>query len=75
MNCKVNGLINEPKAVALLKVGPAKILKSIFTSTIVNSFFKIIDRYSRLNVVDLEVSNYIILPSDINIEGDHLKKT
>lgn len=74
INCKVNGLINEPKAFALLKVGPAKILKGIFTSTIVNSYFKIIDRYSQLNVIDLEVSNYIILPSDIKIDGDHLKK-
>lgn len=74
LNCKINGLINEAKAFALLKVGPAKILKDIFTSTIVNSYFKIIDRYSKLNVIDLEVSNYVILPFDIKIEGDHLKK-
>lgn len=74
INCKVNGLINESKAFDLLKVGPAKILKSIFTSTIVNSYFRIIDRHSQLNVIDLEVSNYIILPLGIEIEGDHLKK-
>lgn len=74
MNCKMNHLINEIKSIELLKFTPAKILKSIFTSSINTSYFKIIDRHSSLTLIDLEVSNYIVLPPDIRIEGDHLKK-
>lgn len=74
MNCKVNGLINEAKASALLKFTPRKILKSLFTSCVDNSFFKIIDGHSQLTVIDLEVSNYLIVPKGIQIEGVNLQK-
>ncbi len=74
MNCKMNRLLNETKTFELLKFTPAKILKSIFTPSINTSYFKIIDRHSQLSLIDLEVSNYLILPPDIKIDGDHLKK-
>lgn len=73
-HCRSNKVITEMKASSLLKVTPAKIFKSLFLSGTDNSHFKIIDNYSKLSVVDLEVSNYIILPPSVQIEGDHLQK-
>jgi hypothetical protein len=73
IHCKMNKIINEAKEKELLKYTPAKILKSTF-GTAVNSHFKIIDGFTELSVIDLEVSNYIILPPKIKIEGDHLQK-
>ena len=75
VHCKANGIINEQKANALLKFTPAKIFKSLFQSSTHNSYFKIIDGHSHLSIIDLEISNYIILPASIQIEGNHLKKS
>ncbi|RZK12938.1 MAG: ImmA/IrrE family metallo-endopeptidase [Flavobacterium sp.] len=72
-HCKTNRLINDSVASRLLKATPQKILRSLFGQSAVNSYFKIIDRESKLTVIDLEVSNYLILPPDVEIEGDHLK--
>lgn len=74
VHCRVNGIINESKANSLLKFSPAKILESLFGSLKSKSYFKIIDSFSQLPVIDMEVSNYIILPPAIQIEGDHLQK-
>ncbi len=74
VHCKVNGIISETKAESLLKYTPAKILKDIFKSGNNKSHFKIIDGQSSLSTIDLEVSNYIILPPNLNIEGNHLEK-
>jgi hypothetical protein len=73
-HCKANGLISSDKAITLSKLKPSTILKSIISADISNSYFKIIDRQPQLALIDLEVTNYIILPEDILIEGDHLKK-
>ena len=71
-HCKVNRLIGQTKASVLLKTSPAKLFKSIDGLTIPAAPFKIIDGLSMLTTVDIEVSNYIFLPKDTVVEGDHL---
>lgn len=73
-HCKTNRLISQDKAFTLSKTKPATILRSIFSTDLSNSYFKIIDTQPKSALIDLEVSNYIILPCDILVEGDHLKK-
>lgn len=74
VHCKANKIISENQAKTLSKASPIKIFKSLFPSTFDNSYFKIVDDYSEMSVIDIEVSNYIILPSSVKIEGGHLKK-
>ena len=73
-HCKANNLISESKAMLLSKHSPAKMLQMIMGKGVENSHFKIIDNLFHLSVIDLEVGNYIFLPAEINIEGDHLQK-
>lgn len=73
-HCKTNSMIYKNQADALIKFTPAKIFKSLTGTETDKSFFKIIDDKSNLSVIDLEVFNYIILPKETKIEGDHLKK-
>lgn len=72
-HCKFNKLISVAKADSLLTLTPSKILEGIFPSHSNNSHFKIIDSESELSTIDLEVSNYIFLPKEAVIEGDHLQ--
>ncbi|MCU7549822.1 ImmA/IrrE family metallo-endopeptidase [Chitinophagaceae bacterium LB-8] len=74
VHCRTNKIINEAKASILLKSKPAKIFKDLFTCSADNSYFKIFDGKSEISVIDLEVSNYIIFPSNFIVEGDHLQK-
>lgn len=74
VHCKANNLINETKATSLLKLTPAKIFKAHFGTFEEKSYFRILDEYTDLSVVDLEVSNYIILPHNTLIEGKSLEK-
>ena len=74
IHCKVNNLINESKASSLLKLTPAKIFKGRFGDIGDKSYFRVIDEYADLSVVDLEVSNYLVVPSTINIDNDYLEK-
>lgn len=71
-HCIVNELISRLYANKLLKVKPASLCKQIL-GTNENSYFKIIDQYSGLNVIDLEVSNFIVLPNSCVVEGNHLE--
>ena len=73
-HCRVNRLINDVQAKNLLRHTPAKILESLLGPISVKSYFKIIDNYASLKVIDLEVSNYIFFPPNIQVEGNHLKK-
>lgn len=73
-HCKANKLINDAKANILLKYTPAKILESILGPQSNKSYFKIIDKHASLSTIDLEVSNYILLPQNIQVQGDHLRK-
>lgn len=73
-HCKKNNIINASKAQSLQKQTPGKILETIVGKDKNKSHFKILDTLSKLNVVDIEVYNYIFLPSTVRIEGDHLEK-
>lgn len=73
-HCSAAGLIDPAQKVKLLKIRPSQILKQLIPSRTATAFFKIIDRLSRVTVTDIEVGNYIILPNDCIIEGNHLKK-
>lgn len=70
-HCKVNRLITDLTANRLFKVTPLIIFQQLFGSTKPNSHFKIIDKVHESAVTDIEVTNYIILPSDFVIEGSH----
>lgn len=74
IHCRANKLITNEKANVLLKQEPAKILQSILGSDAPKSYFKIIDDCSSQSLIDLEVSNYLFLPQNIQIEGKHLMK-
>jgi hypothetical protein len=73
-HCKVNRLINDLKSIELLKFTPAKIFKAHFGNVEEKSFFKIIDGKCKPKSIDLEVSNYIVLPSDFIVNDDFLDK-
>lgn len=73
-HCKINGLIKEYKYFELLKFSPRKIFKQEFGDLGEAVFFKIIDGKSILAPIDLEVSNYISIPSDFLVESDYLLK-
>lgn len=74
VHCRTNNLIDESKALALRKVKPAQMLRHLFSNEVELSYFKIFDGKSVLSAIDLEVSNYIVLPSSFIVEGDHLQK-
>lgn len=73
-NCRINKLIGSTKEKELLKQTPAKLFKAITGLHDKPSHFKIIDGHSQLPVIDLEVSNYVILPVSAIIEGNHLQE-
>lgn len=73
-HCRVNQLITPAQENALLKQTPAKILRTLINTTASPTHFKIIDGLSEIPVIDLEVTNYIFLPSNTKVMGDHLKK-
>jgi hypothetical protein len=73
-HCKVNRLITGSKAIELSKLTPAKIFKANFKDVEEKSFFKIIDEKCCAKPVDLEVSNYIVLPSDFIVDDEFLER-
>ncbi|HSZ85829.1 MAG TPA: ImmA/IrrE family metallo-endopeptidase [Puia sp.] len=74
LHCRANKIIDDSKASSLLKFTPVKMFKGLFPQNVKNSYFKIVDNYCELSIIDLEVSNYIILPHHLIVEGDHLKE-
>jgi hypothetical protein len=73
-HCKANQLISDSKFNELSRTKPAKLLTTLLGESIKNSHFKIIDNRTQVSVIDIEVSNYIIFPEKMNIEGSHLTK-
>lgn len=73
-HCRVNNLIGEQKSISLNKMTPAKIFKAEFGEVDEKTFFKIMDGKSEINTIDLEVSNYIALPSEFNVSEEFLEK-
>lgn len=73
-HCKTNKLIDEAKKEELLKNSPLKLLQLLMQTKEVKSHFKIIDEYTDVSTIDLEVGNYLILPSHMQIEGKNLRQ-
>lgn len=69
-----NELISDFTAKSLGSCGPSQILSEIIGKARDKAHFKIFDEHTSINVVDLEVKNYIVLPKHVIIEGDHLQK-
>jgi hypothetical protein len=49
-------------------------LQQILGSSFPNSHFKIIDEKAHLKTIDVEVGNYLFLPSNASVEGNHMRK-
>lgn len=71
-HCRVNNLISTFKSESLLKTSPKKLFNSIDNLALPPASFKVIDGKSAVKAIDLEVSNYIFLPKDSVVEGNHL---
>ncbi len=73
-HCRAMRMIPESSALSLLRATPKKIFTSFFGTGSDNSHFKVMDKHSRSSVIDLEVSNFIILPANVEVEGDHIRQ-
>jgi hypothetical protein len=73
-HCRVNGLINDAKALGLQKLTPGKILQQLVGATSERPHFKIIDEKADVSVIDIETGDYLFLPEHTVIEGNHLNK-
>jgi Zn-dependent peptidase ImmA (M78 family) len=73
-HCRANRLIDVFKASELLKYTPAKIFQSYIGNVEEKTFFKIMDCRTDKKPIDLEVSNYLILPKDFQVDEDFLEK-
>lgn len=74
LHCKINRLISDLKSTELLKYTPAKIFKSILGFMKNKAYFKIIDEMIDNKPIDLEVSNYLILPTSFQVNICFLEK-
>lgn len=73
VHCRVNRLISFAEEKALIRHSPAKIFESIVGMSLPKSYCRIIDEHAELPFVDIEVSNYLILPPSVNLDGNHLE--
>ena len=73
-HCKANRLLTEARASFLLKTSPSKLLASIGDLELPTAPFKIIDGISAPQIIDVETLNYIFLPFNTEVEGDHLER-
>tara|TARA_R110000744_G_scaffold23_2_gene102 strand:- start:6125 stop:6979 length:855 start_codon:yes stop_codon:yes gene_type:complete len=70
-SCGLNKLISYQKSKELLKYSPSHFLRKI-TSNENKGHLKIIDAKFKESIVDTEVSGFLYLPKDIELEGNHL---
>jgi hypothetical protein len=70
-NCGLNKLISFQKSKELLKYSPSSFLRKITTKEN-KGHLKIIDAKYKESIVDTEVSGFLYLPKDIELEGNHL---
>lgn len=73
-HCRVNGLINEFRSIELLKFTPAKIFQNYFGKVENKSFFKIVDELTHIQPIDLEINNFLVLPSSFLVDNEYLEK-
>lgn len=74
VHCRANKLVNEFRTNDLLRYTPAKIFQRYIGTVDEKAFFKIIDGKTDRKPVDLEVSNYVILPNDFTVDQEFLEK-
>lgn len=74
MHCKINRLIDDSKYFELAKHTPAKIFKKYFGNVDEKAYFKIIDFKTTNLPIDLEVSNYLIVPTEFEVDSQYLEK-
>lgn len=72
-NCTVNKVISHQKSKVLSKYSPSHFLNKILKSEKRVGHLKIIDAKYKENIVDTEVSGFLYLPKNIEMEGNHLK--
>lgn len=73
-HCKVNMLMNEYKYIELSKHTPSKIFKKHFGNVEEKAYFKIIDFKTNSLPIDLEASNYLIIPHDFEVDNNYLEE-
>lgn len=73
-HCKANRVISFLRAKTLLKHTPSKILTESFSKQIELSHFKYFDDFSLPKIIDFEKSNYLIIPSKMNVDGNYLRE-
>jgi len=73
-NCTLNKLIGHQKSKELSKYTPSYFLNTILIGEKKTGHLKIIDSKYKETLVDTEVSGFIYLPKEIDLEGNHLKK-
>lgn len=72
-HCRYSDLISIQKYNELVTQTPAKILKNLSSKIESIAHFKIIDDFCILETIDLEVSNYVILPRGTAVESHYLQ--
>ena len=71
-NCNLNGLISRVKFNELSKYSPSSFLKYILKGEKRTGHLKIIDSKYKQSIVDTEVSGYLYVPKEIELEGNNL---
>ncbi|MCC2590301.1 ImmA/IrrE family metallo-endopeptidase [Chryseobacterium sp. MFBS3-17] len=74
IHCKINRLIDDSKYFELAKHTPAKIFKKYFGNVDEKAYFKIIDFKTNNLPIDLEVSNYLVVPTEFEVDSQYLEK-
>lgn len=72
-HCRVYNLITFAKATELLKLTPSRLFKRLFGESLSPSYFKIIDQITNYLPVDLEESNYLLLPESFDVDNEFLE--
>lgn len=72
-NCTINNLISTQKSKELSKYSPSHFLKKIVNQDKRVGHLKIIDNKYKETTVDTEVTGYLYLPKDVDLEGSNLE--
>ena len=73
LHCRVNNLISRSVEINLSRFTPSKILQEIVGQLSQKTHFKIVENHYSCTVIDVEVSNLIIMPQGTLVEGNHLE--
>ena len=73
VHCQKNKLISDTAANSLSKQTPSRILTGILGSDTSSSHFRLIDSMCNATLFDIEVGNFVIMPSTLKVDANHLK--